>query len=151
MAEGLCCIRPWVRCSCFQTGKLSPLPKVPQPCFPRYLIDQHATGHGESGLGGEMAGDHDSKASLGEGKLVRAGWQQLIYHDHWCFAVDTGWGIRWRIKVTLRLGAGRTHSVFITFLFLPLSLASRYLCVLPSFFPSSLLPIYPFLHLPSKW
>lgn len=59
-----------------------PLSSVSGQCFPRYLIDQHATGHGEPGLGGKVAGDHDSKASLREGKLVWVGRQQLVHHDH---------------------------------------------------------------------
>lgn len=59
-----------------------PCPVANGFCFPRYLIDQHAAGHGESGLGGKVAGDHDSKSSLRERQLVWVGRQQLIHHDH---------------------------------------------------------------------
>lgn len=84
-----------VRCFDFQAKKLSfpvshPSPVADGLCFLRYLINQHATGHGESGLGGKVAGDHDSKASLRERQLVWVGRQQLIHHDHRCFAVEIG-------------------------------------------------------------
>lgn len=52
------------------------------------LCDEHARGHGEACAWGEVTGDHDPHASLGERELVRVRGQQLIDHQHRRFPVE---------------------------------------------------------------
>lgn len=56
-----------------------------------YLIDKHARSHGEAGSGGEMTGDHDPHAGLGERQLVGVRRQQLVHHQHRWLTVEVSW------------------------------------------------------------
>ena len=60
-------------------------------CSPTHLSDEHTGGHGETGARGEVAGDHDAHAGLGEGQLVGVGRQQLVHHQHRGLPVEVSW------------------------------------------------------------
>lgn len=47
----------------------------------KYLTDEHASCHGEPGARGEVRGDHNTQASLGEGQFVGVEDEKLIHHD----------------------------------------------------------------------
>lgn len=59
-----------------------------------YLINEHARGHGEARPWGEVTGDHDPHASLGEGQLVGVRGQQLIHHQDRRLTVEVSCGTR---------------------------------------------------------
>ncbi len=48
-----------------------------------YLTDEHSSCHGEPSAGGEVRGDHDTQASIGEGEFVGVKDEELIHHDDW--------------------------------------------------------------------
>lgn len=54
---------------------------VVQALCMKYLTDEHASCHGEPGAGGEVRGDHDAQAGLGEGQLVGVEDEELVHHD----------------------------------------------------------------------
>lgn len=56
------------------------------------LVDEHAGGHGEASSWGEVAGDHDPHAGLGEGQLVGVRGQQLVHHQDRRLAVEVSCG-----------------------------------------------------------
>lgn len=60
----------------------------------RYLADEHASRHGESGAGREVGRDHDPQAGLREGQLVRVEDEELVHHHDWrsLLAVDLACG-----------------------------------------------------------